>query len=122
MPTNINFVSLMDIDITLETLSGNLIKLPAASRRVRLPKVSHEIIKTDTIGDIPFEVRFKREIKFLPEPQDNTIYLVSGMISEIAERDDVLTPSEVGALFKNDRLITYRRLTRYTRNMRSAAI
>ena len=116
MSAEIKFVNLMDIDITLETLDGVLMTLKSPPIKQPLPKVSHEIIKIDHIGGMPYEVRFKSRVKHLPDPEENTVYLVSGMISEVAERNDVLTPSEVGALKdKNNKIRAYKKLVRYTR-------
>jgi hypothetical protein len=117
MANAITFVNLTDTPISLETIHGEQIRLPALDKRVRPPKVPNQIVKANTIGGMPFEVRFKREVRNLPPPVEGTVYLVTGMISEVAERDDVLTVSETGALWhpKEDRIVAYRKLVRYTR-------
>lgn len=117
----IEFINLTDEPIVLADVRDNLIHIPLASESLfpGSPTILSSIDRRGLFGDIPFSVRKKTNIVDLPVPRANRIYLVSGMISEFAERPDVFTASFTDAIRDdNNNIIANRSLIRYMRDTR----
>lgn len=85
------FVNLTAHDI-YEVTTGQ--KFPASGRVARVKTMS---VTTDTISSIPiYDIKFG-EIQGLPDPADNTIYIVSALtLKAVPEhRTDVVAPGSV---------------------------
>jgi hypothetical protein len=119
----IGFVNLTDRDLVLEDETGTRHKVPVSLplnkwnlQTREFPSLDLQTIEAGILeGLFHFEVKRKVSVKNLPEPVSGMIYLVSGHISELANRKDVLTPSFTKAeKDKDGYVIAHRSLVRYT--------
>lgn len=54
-------------------------------------------VKTETVGEmdgIPVTTSVYGAVEGLPEPEDGTIYIVSSLVAQRVNRDDVFIPNE----------------------------
>jgi len=109
-------INLTPHDITVETASGERITF---SRSGQIARVEMEtVVVPSPVDDIPAVVTRPRGIVGLPEPQPNTIYLVSGVVLSAleamgADRVDVVAPDtgpESAIRDEAGRIIAVRRL------------
>lgn len=85
-----NFVNLTPHEVTFVTESGNVV-VPASGSLARV-STSNETI--DNIDGIPVKKTVYGEVEGLPDPETDTIFLVSSMVASRIDRDDVLVPAD----------------------------
>lgn len=86
-----NFVNLTPHEVCFVTESGNVV-VPASGTLARV-STSNETI--DNIDGIPVKKTVYGEVEGLPNPEANTVYLVSSLVaSRVNNRDDVLVPAD----------------------------
>lgn len=95
--TLVNLVNLTPHAVNFITADGRQIDVQPEGIIARLEQKD---VLSRWIGRIPVYKTEYGEVQNLPDPQPDTIYIVSGMVlSQVPERDDVLAP---GALIRND--------------------
>lgn len=80
-----NFVNLTDHFINVY----GAISLPPSGKVARCVDVVREV---GTVDNIPIIQRCHDEIIGLPDPAENTIYIVSATVARVAKRPDVMYP------------------------------
>lgn len=87
------FVNLTPHAITICTPEGEVIReIPASGQ---LCRVSSRTVKVKEIDGISITKTEFGKVENLPDPQENTIYIVSlAVASRVPEREDILVPSE----------------------------
>lgn len=95
--TLINLVNLTPHAVNFITADGVQVNVAPEGIIARLEQ--HDVFSR-WIGRIPVYKTEYGQVQNLPDPQPDTIYIVSGMVlSQVPEREDVLAP---GALIRND--------------------
>jgi hypothetical protein len=85
----------------------------------QVARVDSESTPAEPIGNIPtFHVEFG-EVTDLPEPQEDVVYIVSGMVSDAISRRDVLSPGQL-VRDENGRPIGCKGLRRHSNRIRDA--
>lgn len=81
--------------LNILTPDGNL-SLPPAGESARVQMVGQELqpIVTDGIT-VPVSAQVAGDIIGLPDPQPDTIYVVSMLVAQTARRPDVLSPGRL---------------------------
>lgn len=93
----VNLINLTPHAVNFVTADGRQVDVQPEGIIARLEQ--HDVLSR-WIGRIPVYKTEYGEVQNLPDPQPDTIYIVSGMVlSQVPERDDVLSP---GALIRND--------------------
>lgn len=93
----VNLINLTPHAVNFVTADGRQIDVQPEGIIARLEQKD---VLSRWIGRIPVYKTEYGEVQNLPDPQPDTIYIVSGMVlSQVPERDDVLAP---GALIRND--------------------
>lgn len=86
-----DLVNLTPHAITLITGNGNRVIEPSGT----VARVSVETATVDSIDGIPVTQSVFGEVENLPEPKENTIYIVSSLVAQrVPEREDVFIPNE----------------------------
>jgi hypothetical protein len=114
----LTFYNLTDQDITLiDQFENRLVVERRLLRDSKQPTIKLVSVAAGYLDNrFHYEVKRKVEVVNLPPPHPGRIYLVSGLISEVADRDDVLTASFTGGEKDGDgNLVASRSLVRYTR-------
>ncbi len=90
-----NIVNLTEHDLNLHDEDGNLVMtVPPSGRMARLGETRRKLKKF--ISGVPIFNTTYGELKGLPAPQVDTIYVVSGMTrAECKDREDVYQPGEL---------------------------
>lgn len=86
-------VNLTGHDVTLSDGVGRVRTFPSVGK-ARL-RSNQDIEAYIDFGDgslIPQIVMSKPIIEGLPDPQENVLYIVSGVVASVADRDDVVSP------------------------------
>lgn len=91
----INFINLTAHRLNIHTPDGEVVIEPSASQA----RSSHVYEDVTAIGGIPVTLVSYGEITGLPEPQPDTVYIVSGIVEAASQRDDVYA---VGQLIRDD--------------------
>lgn len=87
-----NFVNLTPHTITFVRDNGTSLAVGASGEVAR---VTTKSVVVDTIDGIPVTQTEYGPIENLPDPQENTIYLVSSLVAQrCPDRTDVLVPSD----------------------------
>lgn len=95
--TTINLINLTPHPVNFVTADGDQVDVAPEGIIARLEQ--HDVLSR-WVGRIPVYKTEYGQVQNLPDPQPDTIYIVSGMVlSQVPERDDVLSP---GALIRND--------------------
>ena len=82
-------VNLTGHPVRLETDSSSIL-IQSDGQRARLVSRPHMVGEVKIAGlCIPLYVHDERRILDLPDPEAGTIYIVSGMVADVAQRDDV---------------------------------
>ena len=93
----VNLVNLTPHAVNFITADGVQVNVAPEGIIARLEQ--HDVLSR-WIGRIPVYKTEYGQVQNLPDPQPDTIYIVSGMVlSQVPEREDVLAP---GALIRND--------------------
>lgn len=88
----VKIVNLTPHDINIVTENGN-INIPTSGIIARC-SVNRETV--DFINGIPINRTVFGKVENLPEPQENTIYIVSSLVGQAAsDRTDVFIPDDV---------------------------
>ena len=87
------FINLTSHDINVLTPKG-IVTIPTSGKVAR---VSYDTPTIDTIDDIPIISLKYGEVVGLPEPQENTYYIVSAVVRNALKdtRPDVVTPHNI---------------------------
>lgn len=87
-----NLVNLTPYVITVCKTDGTIIRsIPASGR---LARVACDTVQYSQLEDIPLTVSVYGEVVGLPDPEENTVYIVSSLVaSRVPEREDVFIPS-----------------------------
>ena len=96
MTNNVKVVNCTPHDVNLITKSGN-ITFPRSGIIPRLKEVQNKISSV-TVNSIKIDIMRKSfsEIEGLPEPQENTIYIVSALVAgAVKGRDDLVIPNDI---------------------------
>ena len=89
---NINIINLTPHEVNIILENGNIINIPASGTIARC-KVERQII--NNINGIPITQTKFGEIEDLPDPQPNTIYIVSSLVAQaVPHRTDVFIPDD----------------------------
>lgn len=89
-----NFINLTPHDITFMTDNREKIKVVEPSGAVSRVNTTNKYC--GTLDDIPIIKTEFNEITDLPEPKDDTVYLVSSLVAErTPHRKDVFFPNEI---------------------------
>ncbi len=87
-------INLTPHSITFITNEGNVVIEPSGSvARVSATTAQSGTVECDGIT-VPVTTTVYGEIEGLPEPQDDTIYLVSSLVASRTDRQDVFIPAE----------------------------
>lgn len=87
------FVNLTQHDLTIVLENGDDLILPASGEVARVTFSTQQV---DEIDGIPiFKTVYEPEVTGLPEPEDETIFIVSSMAAQTAKRRDVLSPTKL---------------------------
>jgi len=88
---NINIINLTPHEVNIITDNGN-ISIPASGTIARC-KTEREV--TGTINGIPVTRTKFGEVENLPEPKENTIFIVSSLVAQaVPHRNDVFIPDD----------------------------
>ncbi len=95
MKNNINVVNCTPHDVNLITTNGNI----TFPRSGIIPRLTEQQVKINsvTVNGIDIDIMKKSflEPEGLPEPQENTIYIVSALVAGAAkDRDDLFIPND----------------------------
>ena len=95
MTNNINVVNCTPHNVNLITTNGN-ITFPKSGIIPRLKEVQNKISSVNSNGiEIDIMQKSFLEPEGLPEPQENTIYIVSALVAGAAkDRDDLVIPND----------------------------
>lgn len=91
------FVNLTLHNLTLIFDNGDEMVLPASGEVARVTFSTQQVDKLDGIP--VYATIYNPEVVGLPEPEDDTIYVVSSLAAQTAKRPDVLAPTK---LIRND--------------------
>jgi hypothetical protein len=95
MTNNINVVNCTPHDINLVTEKGN-ITFPRSGIIPRLTEQQNKINSINSNGiEIDIMEKSFNEVEGLPEPKENTIYIVSALVAGACKnRDDLVVPND----------------------------
>jgi hypothetical protein len=92
------FINLTPHDVNVVRHSDQeVVKIPSYGIVSRVREV---VVTEKLMDDFRFTMKEPGEIINLPEPQENTYFIVSAQVAEKAQRPDVISP---GDLIRNDR-------------------
>ena len=87
------FVNLTPHDVTIVNDSGEVIATIKASGKIA--RIETKTVKTEEINGIPVTRTEFGKLAGLPEPEDNTVFIVSSLVAQACkEREDVYIPNE----------------------------
>lgn len=87
------FVNLTQHDLIIAFKNGDDLVLPASGEVARVTFSTQQV---DEVAGIPiFKTIYEPKITGLPEPEDETIFIVSSLAAQIAKRRDVLAPTKL---------------------------
>ena len=67
-----------------------------------IPRVTMETVSIDTINGIPVKHLKYGEVTGLPEPTPETVLIVSAMVAQVSDRDDLIAP-DTGAAIRDEK-------------------
>ena len=85
-------VNLTPHDLNVKNTAGELVLLPKSGATARL------LVRRTAgapVGEFPTATPMFGEIEGLPAPEDGTTFVVSALVAERADRDDVVAPGEL---------------------------
>ena len=89
-----NIINLTPHELSIHDEAGNLVFWIPAGTQIARVTVNRQ--KTGEVHGIPLFVTEYGEVEGLPEPADDTIYVVSGMVrAATPNREDVYQPGEL---------------------------
>ena len=97
-PVKVNLVNLTPHPLNIHTTDGEVVTLPKCEKPARVDvinKFEGEIRVDDGDSYIPLYMQIIKEYVNLPEPQEGTIYIVSLVVRQAANRADVMSPGEL---------------------------
>lgn len=87
------FVNLTQHDLTIILENGDDLVLPASGEVARVTFSTQQV---DEVDRIPiFKTVYEPEVTGLPEPEDDTIFIVSSLAAQTVKRHDVLAPTKL---------------------------
>jgi len=92
---NVNFVNLTPHEVVVYAADGSVLKIPPSGRVAR---VTARETQVGTINNIPLIKVEYGDVEGLPEPKENTIYIVSLLVIQAltargVQRSDVVAPN-----------------------------
>lgn len=84
-----NYVNLTPHVVNIQNTRGEILSFPSQGQ-ARVVQTSQLLVETEE--GIPIKSTSYEEIKALPEPQENTVFIVSMLVAQLAKRSDVVSP------------------------------
>ena len=96
MTNNVKVVNCTPHDVNLITENGSI----TFPRSGIIPRLTEQQVKINSINSNGIEIDIMKksfnEVEGLPEPQENTIYIVSALVAGAAkDRDDLVIPNDI---------------------------
>lgn len=83
------YINLTPHIVNIQTTKGEILSFPSEAQ-ARVAQTSQVLV--ETAEGIPIKSTSYGEIEGLPDPQENTIFIVSMLVAQAARRLDVLSP------------------------------
>lgn len=108
-----HIINLTPHAITIQKSDGTQLTIPPTTPSAR---IQQENVVTHAITDIPVSTVRYGEVEHLPDPQPDTVYVVSAMVAQQCRgRTDVVAPDTGSSAIRDDagRIVAVRGFVKY---------